>query len=120
MYRKSAESTTNPTALLQNKAIIFPLSRNGVYIAKSMNSENKNAMPLAIAILSPPSSRKDRMAPTKIAAATQYLLDDSCRPSLIEKANPAKYTPAGALNPNPIGTMPHLFIDQLAKKITAM
>ena len=73
---------------------------------------------LAIAILSPPSSKKDRIAPTIIAVVTQYLLDDSWRPSLIEKANPAKYTPAGALNPKPIGTIPHLLIDQLAKKIT--
>ena len=35
----------------------------------------------------------------------------------VSKSNPAKYTPAGALKAKTMGTMPHLFIDQLAKKI---
>ena len=37
----------------------------------------------------------------------------------VSKVNTTKYTPTGALKANIMGTMPHLFIDQLAKKITA-
>ena len=77
MYKKITESAINPTILLKNKAVIFPFACNGVYIAKSINSESKKAIPLANAILSPPSSKKDSNAPIKIAMDTQILLEDS-------------------------------------------
>ena len=35
----------------------------------------------------------------------------------VSKVNTTKYTPRGGLKSNLMGTMPNLFIDQLAKKI---